>query len=198
LPVVLIADDSDSMAGHPAQLATQAIRTLVDGFRSHDLGKEKDRFRLLLVMFGDVPRVQYDFTSMKDVDPASIVVRGQSGGARLRQALEVVADALEANKPQSPHHPAPFAVLLSRGQNCGEDPLPTAQRIKAMMWPCESPPLVKVCGLEDADAVLLEAIATSPWHYSALTDEQDLQKWMGHVSETSPKKRKSHEEIKEL
>jgi len=196
LQVVLIADDSGSMSGQPAQDVTEGIRDFLAKLQSFGRG-EKDYFKLLLVKFGDSPQVVHDFTPVLKVKPNDIQVTGSSGGTHMDKALDLVAQEMEKNKPTSELDPAPLVIFWSDGQNTGGDPLPAAQRIKAIQCPCGRSPLFITCGFGQADKALLESMATSPEHYKQLKSAQDLEVFLGNVGTLVTTKGQSMDQIRE-
>jgi len=196
LQVVLIADDSGSMTGQPAQEVTEGIRDFMAKLQSFGKG-EKNYFKLLLVKFGDSPKVEHEFTPALEVNANEIEVTGDSGSTNMDEALELVAQTMEANKPESEMDPAPLVIFWSDGQNTGGDPLPAAERIKSMQCPCGRSPLFITCGFGDADRGLLEPMATSVEHYKELKNAQELEAFLGNVGTLVTTKGKSMDQMRE-
>lgn len=196
LQVVLIADDSGSMFGPPAQAVSDGLQDFVAKLQSFGKG-EKNYFKLLFIKFGDSPHVIYDFTPVLDVNSADLVVSGDSGTTNMDLAIAKAADRLEASKPESPDDPAPLVIFWSDGHNTGGDPSPAAQRIKALQWPCGSSPLFITCGFGEAEKSLLEALATSTEHYKELENAGDLEAFLGNVGTLVTSKGKSVDQVRE-
>ena len=196
LQVVLVADDSGSMSGDPADKVTEGIRDFIVKLQSFGRG-EKNYFNLLLVKFGDSPQVVHDFTPILDVHSNDINVTGDSGSTNMDQALELVADKMEANAPKSELDPAPLVIFWSDGQNTGGDPLPAAQRIKAMQCPCGRSPLFITCGFGEAEKGALEPMATSSEHYKELQSAQELEGFLGNVGTLVTTQGKSMDDVRE-
>jgi uncharacterized protein YegL len=196
LRVALVADDSGSMAGQPAQDVTEGLRDFLAKLQSFGRG-EKSYFRLLFVKFGDQPTVVHDFADILTVRPEQLDVTGNSGSTNMDRALELVANKLEANRPQSELDPAPLVIFWSDGQNTGGDPLPAAQRIKTVACPCGRTALLVTCGFGQPDSRLLTAIATSPEHYKQLKSAEELEVFLGNVGTLVTTPGKSMDDVRE-
>ena len=83
--MALVADDSGSMSGKPAQDVTEGIRTSSPSLQSYGRG-EKSYFRLLFVKFGDQPTVVQDFADILTVRPDQLQVAGNSGSTNMDRA----------------------------------------------------------------------------------------------------------------
>ena len=201
LQVALVADDSGSMSGKPAQDVTEGIRDFVAKLQSFGRG-EKSYFRLLFVKFGDQPTVVQDFADILTVRPDQLQVAGNSGSTNMDRALELVAQKLESHAPTSELEPAPLVIFWSDGHNTGGDPLSAARRIKGLTCPCGRTALLVTCGFGQPDSSLLQAIATSPEHYKELKSVEELQVFLGNIGTlvTTPGKSMDdvREEIKQL
>ena len=196
LQIVLIADDSGSMSGEPAESVTEGIRNFVTILQTFGKG-EKNYFKLLFVKFGETPEVVHEFTPILDVDSNEIELSGNSGSTNMDLALELVADKMDANRPQSELDVAPLVLLWSDGQNTGGDPLPAASRIKSMQCPCGQSPLFVTCGFGDADRGTLEALATSAEHYKELKSVEELVAFLGKVGGSLTAKGQSIDGVRE-
>ncbi len=196
LQVVLIADDSGSMSGAPAQQVTEGLQDFLAKLQSFGRG-EKSYFRILFVKFGDRPQVVYDFADVLQVKAADFSVSGASGSTNMDLALDLVATKMEKRRPQSEKDPAPLVIFWSDGQNTGGDPLPAAQRIKSMMCPCGRTPLLVTCGFGQADRRLLESMATSPEHYKQFQNAEELVVFLGNVGTLVTTPGKSIDQVRE-
>jgi uncharacterized protein YegL len=201
LQVVLIADDSGSMSGPPAQQVTEGLQDFIAKLQSFGRG-EKSYFRILFVTFGDQPKVVHEFADVLKVTADSFKVTGDSGSTNMDVALELVATKMEKHRPSSELDPAPLVIFWSDGQNTGGDPLPAAQRIKSLQCPCGRAPLLITCGFGQAERALLEPMATSPEHFKPFQSAQELEAFLGNVGTLVTTAGKSmdqvREEIKEL
>lgn len=201
LQVVLIADDSGSMSGLPAQQVSEGLQDFIAKLQSFGRG-EKSYFRVLFVKFGDQPQVIHDFADILQVTADSFKVTGDSGTTNMDAALELVATRMEKHRPQSELDPAPLVIFWSDGQNTGGDPLPAAQRIRSIQCLCGRTPLVVTCGFGQADGQMLQSMATSPEHFKPFQSAQELEAFLGNVGTLVTTAGKSmdqvREEIKEL
>jgi uncharacterized protein YegL len=201
LQVVLIADDSGSMSGEPAQKVTEGLQDFIAKLQSFGRG-EKSYFRIFFVTFGDQPKVVHEFADVFKVTADSFQVTGNSGSTNMDVALEWVATKMEQHRPQSELDPAPLVIFWSDGQNTGGDPLPAVQRIRSLQCPCGRTPLLITCGFGGADGKLLESMATSPEHFKPFQSAQELEAFLGNVGTLVTTAGKSmdqvREEIKEL
>ncbi|MCP5518848.1 MAG: VWA domain-containing protein [Verrucomicrobiales bacterium] len=199
--MILIADDSGSMSGQPAQQVTEGLQDFIAKLQSFGRG-EKSYFRILFVKFGDQPHVVHEFADVLQIPADGFKVSGDSGCTNMDEALEMVATKMEQHRLQSELDPAPLVIFWSDGQNTGGDPLPAAQRIKAIQCPCGRAPLVVTCGFGEAERELLEGIATSPEHFKPFQSAQELEVFLGNVGTLVTTAGKSidqvREEIKEL
>ena len=196
LQVVLIADDSGSMTGKPAEQVTEGLQDLVAKLQSFGRG-EKSYFRILFIRFGDRPQVVHEFADVLEVRSTDFQVTGSGGSTNMDQALEMAATKMQAHPLQSELDPAPLVIFWSDGQNTGGDPLPAAERIKTMTSPCGRTPLLVTCGFGGADRQLLEAMAISPEHYKQLESAEELETFLGNVGTVVTSAGKSMDQVRE-
>jgi len=180
LILCLIADDSGSMSGQPAQEVTNGVRDLILLCQTYG-GGEKNYFKVLLVKFGTSAEIMEDLTPILSVDANRIDFKGVQGATNMGAAMQLVYDKLKKHQSQDPLDPAPIIIFWSDGQNNGLDPLPVAEEIKRMTWPCGLHPQIITCGFGNVDENLLRTMASSPEHYKAQRNAEELRAFLGNI-----------------
>jgi uncharacterized protein YegL len=179
MPICLLADDSQSMAGEPAAEATEAIRDFVTLLQS-SCAARGSFFHLFLVKFGDFPKVLFDHCPILEVDPKQIELDGTSGGTDVAGALALAHRRFSTSASSASSVP-PLVLLYSDGRPTGPDPMPVSQQIKTLDYAAGQHPLLVTCGFGEADDTLLRGLATSPDHYKRLNRPAELRQFLSLV-----------------
>jgi uncharacterized protein YegL len=140
--VVVLADNSGSMAGEKAQAATQGIREMLMECQSRGPeGPDRSYFKLLLIRFDHeaVIDVSCAMTPVRRIDPDRVSIDGRGGKTDITAALELTLMRLKPymqalqQHPERAEHPLPLVLLFSDGEhNVGSGPKPVAREIKAL------------------------------------------------------------------
>ncbi len=154
--VVVLADNSGSMAGEKAQAATQGIREMLMECQSRGPGgPDRSYFKLLLIRFDHEAVVDSlcDMTPVRNIDPDLVAIDGRGGQTDITAALEL---ALMRLKPymqslqqhsERGEHPLPLLLLFSDGEhNVGSGPEMVAAEIKGLNLDGE-PVVIAVAGV---------------------------------------------------
>ena len=192
--ICVLADNSGSMFGPKAKAATDGIREMLMRCQSQGpRGPERSYFRFVLIQFGTRAEVdpRCNMTPVRQIDPETIEVRGSGGGTNITEALELAYSGLqkymrEVVEPHSQRseHPLPLVLLFSDGQNGHGDPVPMAQKIKALNIDGEA--VVIACAgvatdnSDQPDENLLRAIA-SPECYLRIAHAEMLSAFLAEV-----------------
>lgn len=169
--IVLVADDSGSMAGPPAQKATEAIRTWILELQQVTRG-QKEYFKFSLIAFGSSSEVIAVGVNVNEIDADTVVVNGNSGSTNMAAALADARDAVI--QTAAPHHCPPFVFLYTDGHpDDATAALEAAEALKATNLPCGCPRLVSF-GIGSVNDQLLRQMATSPEFYKHVDDPQAL------------------------
>ena len=90
--VVVLADNSGSMAGEKAQAATQGIREMLMECQSRGPdGPDRSYFKLLLIRFDHEAVIDplCDMTPVRSIDPDRVSIDGRGGQTDITAALEL-------------------------------------------------------------------------------------------------------------
>jgi uncharacterized protein YegL len=191
--VVVLADNSGSMAGEKAQAATQGIREMLMECQSRGPdGPDRSYFKLLLIRFDHeaVVDLHCSMNPVRRIDPDRISIDGRGGQTDITAALELTLMRLKPymqglqQHPERAEHPLPLVLLFSDGEhNVGSGPQPVAEEIKRLNLDGE-PVVIAVAGVsvgnERLDEATLHAIA-SPECYVHITDAQMLATFIASV-----------------
>lgn len=174
--LVLVLDDSGSMAGTKIEMLNDAMRKLVDEMRLFSGGK-RSYFRISLVPFGSAAKILAEARNEREIDVHSITsMRGDSGTTNAAEALTRAHDVLLRN-PGEPEHFDPFVFFFSDGHPDDRGrALEAGRRIKVLRLPCGQPRLVTI-GIGDVDDQFMRDLATSnsgEAHYRKLHDVRDI------------------------
>jgi uncharacterized protein YegL len=191
--VTILADNSYSMQGEKARAATDGIRGMVTEAQTKGPhGLERSYFRLLLILFSGDAQVYpgCDMTPVRQIDPLTLEVLGNSGQTNITAALQLTLDRLKPymqglqQHPEHSEHPLPLVLLYSDGgHNTGPGPQPVAAEIKNLKLDGE--PVVIVCagvavGEGHPDEATLKEIA-SPECYFPVTEADMLARFLSEV-----------------
>lgn len=172
--IILVADDSGSMAGKPADLVNTAIRKWLNELLWMSKEGTRDYFFFTLITFGTHAKVYGRMHGQADSDdriplPEVAIdslqpITGQSGGTNIGAALRKAIDVLRRHRPK-PTDCYPFVYLYTDGK--ADDPeqaLRAAEELRRMELPCGKPRLV-VLGFHEADRGFLEKLAGNAEYY---------------------------------
>lgn len=183
--IVLIADDSRSLRGEPAQKVTEAIRAWLLELQTSARGK-KEWFLFSLITFGTSPNLIVEAVSLNHVDAGKITIVGRSGTTNMAAALDLARSVIE--RAALPHHCPPFAFIYTDGRPYTDAPdvddvdatLTAADSLKHLALPVDweasgmtSPRLVTL-GFGNVDDKLMRKIATCPKFYKRFHTADDL------------------------
>lgn len=137
--VYVLADDSWSMSGEKAVVATNGIRELLLNCQTRGpRGAERSYFRLSVIKFSDSARLEScHMTPVRQIDPESIKIAGDGFGTNMTAALNLAYEGLKrylsefvAEHLEREQHPVPLVVVFSDGRNNRGWPVPVAKKIK--------------------------------------------------------------------
>jgi uncharacterized protein YegL len=191
--VCVLADNSGSMAGEKAKVATNGIREMIMECQSRGpTGPDRSYFKLLLVRFDSNAAVdaQADVTPVRKIDPDQIEIRGDGGQTNITAALQVALDRLRPymeslkDHPDRADHPVPLVIVFSDGEhNVGAGPQPVAEQIKQLNLEGD-PVVIATAGVSvgggQLDENTLRAIA-SPECYVHIANAQVLSRFISSV-----------------
>ena len=191
--VVVLADNSHSMAGEKARAATRGIREMLMECQSRGpAGPDRSYFKLLLIRFDDVAVIDphCDMTPVRSIDPDRVSIDGQGGQTDITAGLELAlmrlkpyVEALQQH-PERAEHPLPLVLVFSDGEhNVGSGPELVAAEIKSLKLGGE-PVVMAVAGVSvggvQPDERTLREIA-SPECYVHVTNAQALAAFIASV-----------------
>src|SRR5271169_2100063 len=140
--VVVLADNSGSMAGEKAQAATQGIREMLMECQSRGpAGPDRSYFKLLLIRFDHEAVIDplCDMTPVRSIDPDLVSIDGRGGQTDITAALELALMRLKPyvqalqQHPERAEHPLPLLLVFSDGEhNVGSGPRSVAEEIKSL------------------------------------------------------------------
>jgi uncharacterized protein YegL len=170
--ILLLADDSESMAGEPADLATEAIQAWILELQLQCRGK-KPWFRFSLVTFGSSAEAIARCLNVNDIDASGFALDGSSGTTDLAAALSVARELIESDGATDAHCP-PFVFLFTDGRADDEvAALREAAWLKRMDLPCGAPRIVTL-GFGGVDHAFLSQLATTHEFHKSLATPHDL------------------------
>lgn len=179
--MVLIADDSGSMRGDPAQAATKAIHAWVNELYVATRGR-KPYFRFSLISFGSTPTIVAEGLDVRDVDVKTFVLDGTSGRTNLPAALATAREIVQRDGASAEHCP-PVVFLFTDGKPTDESGYETpvaasaalneAKALKSTQLVCGSPFIVAL-GFGEASDAFLQQVASMPTLYHRLPNAQAL------------------------
>jgi hypothetical protein len=140
--ICILADNSDSMAGAKAELATDAIRELILRFQcTGPRGRDRSYYRLVLITWAAEPEIypECNMIPIRQLNADDVVLRGGGGPSDMAKALEFayaglsryVSEVLEPH-PERSSHPLPAVILYSDGLNETSDPVSVAKQIREL------------------------------------------------------------------
>ncbi len=121
--VVVLADNSGSMAGEKAQAATQGIREMLMECQSRGpAGPDRSYFKLLLIRFDHEAVIDplCDMTPVRSIDPDRVSIDGRGGQTDITAALELALMRLKPyieglqRHPERAEHPLPLVLVVLR------------------------------------------------------------------------------------
>lgn len=162
--VILVLDDSGSMAGEPARSLNAAVDGMFANMQAFSQGK-KPYYRLTVVSFGSHPKVLAEAVSEQDIDIAAMTqFSGSSGSTDTAAALNKAIDVLRRNGGQ-PTDFTPYVFLMSDGvPDDDAAAVRAAETLKALEIPAGRPRLISI-GTQEADEAFMKKIASSPELY---------------------------------
>lgn len=178
--VVLVRDDSPSMAGRKAKDATAASIKLLEELAAP---VNKDGFFVAVIDFAGAARVANSFERATVLTGKLSELAGRSGGGtNITEAVEKALDLLRSAGAVGEAGVAflqPVTLLFSDGEaNTGGSPVSAASELRQFS------DLVTVAFGDDADEVLLREIATSPQHFYRCKDGRELRQFLAEVGKT--------------
>ncbi len=191
--VVVLADNSGSMAGVKAQAATQGIREMLMECQSRGpAGPDRSYFKFLLIRFDHEAVIDplCDMTPVRSIDPDLVSIDGGGGQTDITAALELAlmrlkpyVDGLQRHA-ECAEHPLPLVLLFSDGEhNVGSGPELVASEIKGLNVNGE-PVVIAVAGVAVGgtrpDEHTLREIASSEC-YVDITNAQSLAAFIASV-----------------
>jgi Mg-chelatase subunit ChlD len=165
--LVLVLDDSGSMAGQPATMLNEAVRRMVDEMVLFS-GGQKPYFRLSVISFGSQARLLSEMMSETDVRVDAVAsFQGNSGVTNAQAALNLACEVLQRN-PGAPEFFEPFVFFLSDGapydgtsaERSKEEALKSADRLKGLDLASGRPRLIAI-GIGDVDDDFMVKISTN-------------------------------------
>lgn len=166
--LMVLADDSGSMAGAPAQAATKAIQTWLDELYAA-VKAMPGYFKVSVVAYGTSAAIVTEAQDVAAIDATGLVLEGKSGVTNMAAALALARQILERTPTKAEDCP-PFVFLFSDGRPTtpegqeGPGPqqaaLTEASYLKALPLPCGNPFLVTL-GFGDAIDSLMAQLATT-------------------------------------
>ena len=182
--IVLLADNSGSMAGPPAAQITEGVQNWIYELQMKTRGT-RPYFSFSLVLFGSSSEIVADAVGINDVDPAAIVIDGQGGTTNLTLAL-VDAAGLVQRHAQA-HHCPPFVFLYTDGNPDDVNAaLAAADRLKRTPLPCGAARLVTL-GFGTVNDQLLQRLATSPEFYKRVSNSEELSRLLPAIGTPTQK-----------
>jgi len=178
--VLIIADESGSMAGAKAQQAHAGCQQLNDALGA---AENRNGFITGAVFFQECARVAHPWTSATAL-VGKIMPLNPSGCTNIASALEAALTMLkDAEKQDAAQKDVnflrPIAFLYSDGlTNRGSDPRIQATELKVI---CD---LVTVAIGDDSARQLLAELATSPAHAYTVADANELRKFLAVAGPT--------------
>lgn len=171
--IVLVLDDSASMAGQPSADVNEAIKELIDALVTASMGM-KPYFKVTVIMFGS------NFQTLVEAQPESVLdetvianFHGESGSTNAAAALEEAARVLKAN-PGAENDFEPFVFFLSDGQpDNAPSALSAAQTIKDLTLTSGRPRLVTL-GFGSVDDAFMQSLATNAELYKKMNSSKDI------------------------
>jgi len=178
--VLIIADISGSMAGAKAVQALSGCQQLNDNLAS---SANKGGFLVAVIYFNFEARTVHVWTPAVALvgNMAPMNPEGQTNiAAALELALTMLAEAQKQDERQSEYTVLRSVVFFySDGQhNKGDDPRPVAEKVKAQA------DVVTIAIGTDADAQLMQDLATSPAHAYTVSDTAELRKFLADAAPT--------------
>ena len=191
--VVVVADNSSSMAGEKARAATQGIREMLMECQSRGPeGPDRSYFKLLLIRFDHEAVIDplCDMTPVRSIDPDLVSIDGGGGQTDITAALELALMRLKPYVEDLQQHaeradyPLPLVLLFSDGEhNVGSGPELVAAEIKGLNLDGE-PVVIAVAGVsvgrEHPHERTLREIA-SPECYVHVANTQSLVAFIASV-----------------
>jgi len=178
--VLLIADESGSMAGAKAQQAHTGCQQLNAALGAAEC---RNGFITGAVFFNENARIAVPWTAATAL-VGNIMPLNPSGYTNIDNALDVALTMLkEAEKQDAAQKDVNYlrsiAFLYSDGQtNRGNDPRIKATELKVI---CD---LVTIAIGDDSDRQLLAELATSPAHAYTVSDANELRKFLADAGPT--------------
>ncbi len=199
--VVILADDSGSMAGEKAMAATKGIRELIFECQTRGpKGSGRGYFKLLLIRFSDKAEIdaQCDMVSARDIDPSNISLSGTGAQTNITAALQLAMVRLVPymksleNHPERAVHPLPLVLLFSDGgHNVGDPPDVVANEIKSLELDRQKV-VIASAGVamsddgSDIDEPTLKSIASQEGCYLRAQNAQMLTNFIARVGSCGP------------
>ncbi len=108
LPIYLLLDTSNTMAGAPIQAITQGVRLLYDELMADPMAIET--VHISIIVFADQARIVTPLTELVQFNPPQL----QAGGARVMgAALRLLREALDHDIiPDSPSHKGDYKAMV--------------------------------------------------------------------------------------
>jgi uncharacterized protein YegL len=173
--VVLVLDDSGSMAGQPANDLNDGLKAMIAEFEVIAKGT-KPYFKVSIVSFGSTAREILVAQGERDVDVQSLATfAGNSGSTNAADGLRAACSILKRNPGQASDF-RPYVFFFSDGAPDSEqDALEAASELKALQIAAGTPTVVSI-GLGSVNDKFMKAVATNPELYLHLQNSNQLVK----------------------
>ena len=174
--VVLVLDDSGSMAGNPSALLCESLKSMHAEMEITAKGT-KPYFRVSIIAFGSSAKVIAEAQSEKDIDIDSVATfSGSSGSTAAHTALSFAYDLLKQHPGKATDF-RPFVFFLSDGQpDDAHAARMAADKVKTLDIPAGQPTIITV-GFGSVDKPFMEAIASAPELFVHLQSPAELTKF---------------------
>lgn len=90
--VCILTDNSDSMSGEKARLATDAIRELILSLQTRGpRGRDRSYYQLVIIKWGAAAEIcpNCNIVPVRELNPDDVVVSGDGGASDMATALEL-------------------------------------------------------------------------------------------------------------
>ena len=171
--IVLVLDDSGSMAGQPCKIVNEAMQELIEALVTASMG-QKPYFKVSVISFGSNFATLSEAVPETDLDEGLVAsFRGSSGSTNAAAALEEAARVLQAN-PGKETDFDPFVFFFSDGVPDSSEPaIQAAGKIKGLDLPSGKPRLITI-GCGSVDDGFMQQLASNSELYRKLDDFKDI------------------------
>jgi len=171
--IVLVLDDSGTMAGGPCDDLNMAIKILHQELETTSMGL-KPYFRISVISFGS--KATTLCTTVKETDLDMNIVanfQGSSGLTNATAALDEAFNLIQSNGGND-HDFEPFVFFLSDGlADNPQGALEAAKKVKEMSVPAGTPRIVTL-GFGNVDDAFMKELASNPELYKKMDSSKDI------------------------